>query len=448
MRRTISVPQYLQAATRLRGQFVQARDQLTQLSAQNQQQMQDLNQRAEAALADLTAAILPELQPAALERAVQLTGYVPLTQSDPISAMERSHLVMTQRIAEIEADRRFRDRLLLRAPRIGLISREIAELEEFRTPLQDLIDKCQHERLPRLLQSGYGTPAYSIGFWRMSYYADWRAADEICERFANKRTFAELAADYRTALEAIAVYDGKLEKLHDEVRQGELLEQEHSDLQRKLAELPQTTLQDLRGQLGSYMRDMDLVAIGDRLTAESQIDGLAKRYLGLRKQISYLRDSGQHLLRNTAAPVNQTIQSLDREILKYQRPKFTSTPVPMTRLERLQKLEQRCHSCRQQARRYEQAGHVIYTFTDYAMARLDDDFLWWDLMTYSFAQRYDDPYKVHGYFIPEVANFHAAHPDYRYKGWDRDDLLSDAEARAAAASVQSSDDRTTDQDIS
>lgn len=448
MRRTISAPQYLQAAARLRNQYVQTRDQLTQLSAQNNEQVQDLSQRAEAALVDLCAAILTEFQPSALQQAVNLTGYIPLLQNDPIAAMTNKRQMMTQRVAEIEADRKFRDRLLLRAPRIGLLTREIAELEEFRTPLQDMIDKCQHPRLPRLLETGYDTPAYSIGFWRMSYYADWRAADEICERFGQKRTFAELRTDYKAAQDAVAVYDAKLDKLRAEVRNGELLESEHDDLLRQIDQLPQTFLKDLRGQLGNYLRDMDLVAIGDRLGAEPQIDGLAKRYLGLRKQITYLRDSAQHLIRNTAAPINQTIQSLDREILKLQRPKISNTQVPITRMERLQKLEQRCTSCRQQASRYQQAGQVIYSFVDYSFGRLDDDFLWWDLMTYAFAQRFEAPQKIHGYFIPEVAQFHSLHPDYRYQGWDREDYLNDAEARAAAASIEPGQDRSGDLDIS
>ena len=448
MRRTISAPQYLQAAARLRNQYVQTREQLNQLSAQNSAQVQELNQRAEAALSDLCAAVLTELEPTALQRAVHLTGYVPLIQNDPIAAMTKKRQSMNERIAEIAADRKYRDRLLLRAPRIGMLTREIAELEEFRTPLQDMLDKCQHPRLPRLLETGYGTPAYSVGFWRMSYYADWKAADEICERFDNKRTFAELRTDYKAAQDAVAVYDSKLEKLRAEVRHGEFLEHEHDDLLRKIENLPQTFLQDLRGQLANYLRDMDLVAIGDRLGADPQIEGLAKRYLGVRKQVSYLRDSGQHLIRNTATPVNQTIQSLDRELQKYQRPKLANSQVPITRMERLQKLEQRCTSCRQQATRYEQAGEVIYSFTDYTFGRLDDDFLWWDLMTYAFAQRFESPQKIHGYFIPEVAQFHSIHPDYHYSGWNRDDDLSDAEARAAAASIEPDHDRSSDLDIS
>jgi hypothetical protein len=435
MSRTIPAKTYVQAIERLRSRYSQARDQLTQLSAQNSQQLQELAERTEVALTELAAAILPELSPAALARAVQLCGYAPLVHSDPLTAMENTRQTLTRRVLELEADRSYRDRLLLRAPRIGLLTREVAELEEFRAPLQDIVSKCQHVRLHRLLQVGYDTPAYDVPFWRMSYYADWRAADQICERFTPKRTFGELRKDLLAAEEAVAVYDRKLEKLRAAVRQGEALEYEHDDLTRQLAELPQSFLKRLREQLASYLRDMDLVAIGDRLASEPQVDGLAKRYLGLRKQTEYLRESGKHLLQNTAAPVNQTLWSLDRELRKYQKPKAANAAVAIDRMSRLQQLEQRYAKCQQQAVRYQQTSRAVYMFEDYVFGRLDDDFLWWDLIAYAFTQRTATPEKVYGYFIPEVAEFHQNHPDHHYRGPERDEGLADMEAQAAAASV-------------
>lgn len=446
MSRTIPAKTYVQAIERLRRQYGQTRDQLAALSAQNGQQLQDLGGRTEVALTELAAAILPELSQAALTRAVHLSGYAPLVHSDPLVAIDKTRQAMTRRILEIEADRRYRDRLLLRAPRVGMLTREVAELEEFRAPLQDIVSKCQHVRLHRLLQVGYGTPAYNVPFWRMSYYADWRAAEQIGERFEPKRPFSELRTDLAAAEEAVAVYDRKLAKLREEIRQGEAVEHEHDDLTRQIAELPQTFLQRLREQLASYLRDMDLVAIGDRLATEPQVDALAKRYLGLRKQTEYLRESGKHLLQNTAVPINQTLYSLDRELRKYQKPKAAA--VAVDRMTRLQKLEQRYAKCQQQAARYQQTSRAVYMFEDYIFARLDDDFLWWDLIAYAFTQRSATPEKVYGYFIPEVVEFQQNHPDHHYRGWERDESLVDVEAQAAAASLQLGHDRTGDLDIS
>ncbi len=448
MSRTVPAKTYVQAIERLRRQYGQTRDQLGALSAQNSQQLQELSARTEVALTELAAAILPELSQAALARAVHLSGYAPLVNSDPLTALDKTRQKMSQRILELEADRRYRDRLLLRAPRVGMLTRELAELEEFRAPLQDIVSKCQHVRLHRLLQVGYGTPAYDIPFWRMSYYADWRAAEQIGERFEPKRPFSELRKDLLTAEEAVAVYDRKLGKLREEIRQGEAVEYEHDDLARQLAELPQTFLKRLREQLASYLRDMDLVAIGDRLATEPQVDGLAKRYFGLRKQTEYLRESGKHLLQNTTAPIEQTLSSLDRELRKYQKPKAASSAVAIDRLNRLQQLEQRYAKCQQQAARYQQTSRAVYMFEDYVFGRLDDDFLWWDLIAYAFTQRSESPDKVYGYFIPEVAEFQQNHPDHHYRGWERDEELADVEAQAAAASMSPGDDQSGSLDIS
>lgn len=448
MSRTVPAKTYVQAIERLRQKYGQTRDQLDALSTQNSQQLQDLSGRTEVALTELAAAILPELSQAALARAVHLSGYAPLVHSDPLTAIEKTRQTMTRRVLEIEADRRYRDRMLLRAPRVGMLTRELAELEECRAPLQDIVSKCQHVRLHRLLQVGYGTPAYDVPFWRMSYYADWRAAEEIGERFEPKRPFSELRTDLVTAEEAVAVYDRKLSKLREEIRHGEAVEHEHDDLTQQITDLPQTFLKRLREQLASYLRDMDLVAIGDRLATEPQIDGMAKRYLGLRKQTEYLRESGKHLLENTAAPINQTIYSLDRELRKYQKPKAASSAVAIDRMNRLQQIEQRYAKCQQQAARYQQTSRAVYMFEDYVFGRLDDDFLWWDLIAYAFTQRSASPEKVYGYFIPEVAEFQQNHPDHHYRGWERDEALTDIEAQAAAASVHQLDDRTSDLDIS
>jgi hypothetical protein len=430
----------------MRDQFYQTHAQITELFNQNQRQVQELEQRAHIALGELTVAILPTLSAESLNLAVQLTGYVTVAQGDPLSAMERNRQDLLRRIAEIEADRSYRDRLLLRAPRVGLLTREIAELEEFRAPLAEFLDRCLHPRLEHLLETGYGTANYNVGFWRMSYYSDWRAASRICERVGKDKTFAEVRSELLAARETVQVYDTKLAKLREEVQKGEALEHEHDESLRLIPQLPEIYLTRVRDQMANYLRDVDLVVIGDRLQQEPNVDALAKRYVGLRKQAAYLRDSGQHLLQNTAAPVAQTIQSLDRDIMKYQRPKAANSMIAGERYAKLRSLQQRNAKCRQNADRYRQTSTVIYSFDDYHRGRLDDDFLWWDCMAHSYAHHHADAPKAYGYFIPEVAQFHSAHPDYHYHA--AADTAADLEAAAAVASVDDAVDSFTSSDIS
>jgi hypothetical protein len=351
-------------------------------------------------------------------------------------------------VAEIEADRRYRDRLLLRAPRIGLLSREILELEEFRTPLAEFVAKCAHDRLERLLNSGYGTPAYGTGFWRLSYYSDWRAAEQICARFGKDYTFEKVRSEYLTARDTLGVYGGKLAKLRQEVQLGETLECDHDNCLSQIERLPETHLDRLRAQLASYLGDLDLVAIGDRLAVDPGIDLLAKRYHGLRKQTAYLRDSGQ-ALRNTAVhPLLQSLQSLDREIVKYQRPRMANALVARDQLGRLKRLEERGARYRQTASRFQQTQTVICSFHDYQHGRLDDDYLWWDLMTYSYTQRHHQPHRAYGQFIPEVGQFRSEHPDYHFAGPARSEFADDADAQAAAAGLLAEDDAISSSDPS
>jgi hypothetical protein len=440
---TYSATRYVAEAQRLRREYSQTLDRLNQVNQESVGQLAGLTERTATALAELVAALLPDLSPQSLQRAVQLTGYLPLLQNDPAPRMAQVKQQLELRLAEIENDRRYRDRLLLRAPRVGMLVRDVAELEEFRAPLADLCQKCQHPRLSRLLESGYGTPKYDIGFWRVSYYQDWKAGDEILSRFPAGKSFAELRSEYNSACETIAVYDGKLSKLRDEIRASEALEQEYNDKQQQIRELPETFLRQAREQLSAYLRDLDLISIGDRLSFDPQLEGLAKRYFGLRKQQEYLRETQKHFIQNSRASIEQSIKAMDREIAKYERPKYAYSALPTSRFDRLQQWQQRNQRYQGQLERYNDTQHVIVSFNHYDYGRLDEDFLWWDLITRG---------RLSGQYIDEVSHFHVRHPRYHYEVPPElrhdDEYLRRAEARAAAANARARDRRERDRDIS
>ena len=111
----------------------------------------------------------------------QAKEYETLLERVKAQLAERSQQI-SARTAEISELPIFQNRLLLRAPRTGTLVREITELEEFREPLAQVLQKAGHPRLQRLLDVEYGLPSYSVPFWRLSYFADWKAGDEIVER--------------------------------------------------------------------------------------------------------------------------------------------------------------------------------------------------------------------------------------------------------------------------
>lgn len=427
---------YAERVQEMRNQYQQVLGTLNQLAEENRRQVDALTKRRTEALYELCVALLPDLRRETLARATALTGYLPLAEIDADAELARRKPILEQRIAEIEADRRYRDRLLLRAPRIGLLPRQLAELEDFRAPLVALLTRAEHPRLQQLLASRYGTPAYSVPFWRVSYYQDWKAADEILDRFEGKLTFAALADELRSAQESCPVYERKIEQLQQEIGAGELLEGDHDAKQKELSALPQVLLESVRAQLGRYLDDLDLVAIGDRLESDPTLYGMARRFMGLGKQIQYLRQSGQHYIEGNRSVVRQSLTKLDREMNKMMRPKNRAR---MFSSQALTGYGTRSSKVRQNVQRYSQTSGMLSSFNRYDDGRIDDDFLWWSLMTRD---------RVAGLYIDEVARYQAAHPDRRRQQQQQPDFDDGLDSLAAAAELATRDSPYAGRDIS
>ncbi len=419
---------YVQSARHAREQMRTTLDQLNTQQQATRREVSQLVSRQEVALSELASAILPSLTPAAVEQAVTLTGYrlfatqnpaneLRLAQQRILAQVSERDAAIDRRITEIEQLPEFQNRLLLRAPRTGTLTREIAELEEFREPFADVLRRCEHPRLARLIEASYGLPEYSVPFWRLSYFSDWKAADEIVAQFGAGKTFAEVRQQLLTARESVAVYDQKLGKLRAEFQHGETIEREHASLlsekqsiaesrhplQEQHGRMPEQFLKQARIQLERYLSDLDLVTIGDRLAQHPDLETMAKRYYGLRKQADYLRQTSSQLLDNARPALEQSIQKLDREINKYSRPKYAYQRVPSDGFAKLAERQRRTSEI---LARQRDAQTAILAFQSYQLGRLDEDFLWWDLITDG---------KVKANYIDEVARFRTLHPSYKYR---------------------------------
>jgi hypothetical protein len=376
------------------------------------------------ALSAAAAAMLPALAPEGLRRAVALSGFTTLEQEDPRGGVERERAALEARVAAIEADPRHRDRELLRAPRVGTLARQIDELEEFRGPLAEVLARAQHPRLERLLESGYGTEAYDVGWWRASYYRDWKAADEILELFPAAKSFAEARAEIQRARESLAVYDAKLRSLRAEVEAGEALERELEAARGRLASLEGDHLNEWRGRLADHLSSLDPAVLGDRLAAEPDIALLLKQAFGLERKMGYLDE----IVASQLAPLRKALaderQKLQRDLAKYARPKNARLTMPREQFEK--RFQQRPTKIRKSFSRASHTYHTVHHFDRWDRGRLVEDFLWWDLMTDG---------RVDGDFIPEVRQYREAHPD---RPWG---LSADDESAAAAAALASDDAR-------
>jgi hypothetical protein len=420
---SISSQQFLQAARGEKADLEKAAAELDRLAGEHQQRRAAVEAERAQAMAELTQALLPELTRPALERAAQLAACPALVQDDPLAAMERERAALEQRRAAIEADVRFVDRELLRAPRTGTLTRHIAELEEFRAPLQQVVDTAAHPRLEHLLENGYGTDAYKVGWWRLSYYSDWKAGDEIAERFPGK-TFGDVRAELLEARGSLAAFDQQLGDLRREVAAGEALEAEHGQAVAALASLPERTLAGARARLGQHLAGLEVADLGERLPEGSDLAVLWKRVSGLRAKLAYLDQIVDEQLVKPRGELRQQITKVTQEIAKWSRPKLAYAQYPADQYQR-RFVDRRGRAWRY-VDRYNRTYDTVYTFNRYDRGSLLEDFLWWDLMTGG---------RIDGGFIPGVSDWRASHPGYVYTPdpWRHHD--DDAAAAAAQAAI-------------
>ena len=425
-RPTYSSSQFLQAAQTQRQELQGALAEILRLRAGHERCRAELDERLGRAHGELLAALVPDLSAAALTRAVWCTGYARLAPAAVHPAVAAEKQSLGARLAQIQATPRFHDRELLRAPRTGSLTRAIEELLQFRAPLADFLQQCEHPRLERLLEGGYGTPEYGTPFWRVSFYGDWKAAGEITGRFPEK-TFPALREEILRDREALAVYDQKLGELRAEWAAGQALDEEYEAKRHALATLDARWLGQAREALGRHLADLDLSTLGPRFAAYADLDVLAKRCWGLRQQILYADRLTEKHLDAPAADLRTALGKLDRDVTKYSRPKNQWATIPGEAFER--RFQSRAPRFQKGFLHYQRAYGSVYGFQSYDRGSLASDYLWWDLMTDG---------RIDGDFIPEVQHFRQRNPEYVYeRPLDDDDPAADI---AAAAAVAGSDD--------
>ncbi|MCX7024346.1 MAG: hypothetical protein NT080_06980 [Spirochaetes bacterium] len=398
---------------------------------EHETRMADLRRQFDETVTGMARLLLPVLSPEAIRRAAKLSAYAPLLTSDPMSTMQSEAKRLEADIARMEADPRYRDRLALRAPGVGKLARDLQELEEYRSSISNVIQRADHPRLERLLAAGYGTDQYKVGWWRMSYYADWKAGDEITERFPDWKSFGELRTELLKMRDDLGVYDQRIGELRSEIEAGEKLEKDHDAAALRLTNLASIHLAEWQGRLARYVVESPEV-VADRLSGEPDLEALLKTVVGLGKKIDYLGQLATTQLDEPLEQVRALLEKLERDRRKFTRPKNAGQLFPADIFER--RFRDRSEHLGKHSRRYDAASRTISAFTDYRQASFAEDFLWWDLMTDG---------RIDGDFIAEVEEFRRAHPDYVWRPEQFDDDRA-AAAAAAADREDSASDRMTD----
>lgn len=426
----IGQKEFLAAAVREKAELESALRDVDGFIAQHGDRRSGVVGERNQAMADFAAALLPALTPEAIDQAVKRTGCQALVQADPLAQLTRERGEAEARLAALDADPRYRDRELLRAPRTGTLVRHVEELRDFRGPLAQTIETAGHPRLARLLETGYGTGAYPVGWWRLSYYSDWKAADEILERFPGKH-FAQLRDEILEAQRSIDVYDEQIGDLERQIADGERLEREHDETAARLAALPELVLGQARERLVQHVQSLELGDLAGRLADSPDLALLWKRANGLAAKLEYLDRIVESEVARPREELRQKLARTTTEIVKWSRPKYAGARYPEDQYRR--RFIERQGRARRGLDRAEKTYQTVYVYDRWEGPSLVENLLWWDIMTHG---RWD------GGYIPQVASFRESHPDYRYEPslFGDHDGHDDGSAAAASVAGSTSDD--------
>ncbi|MFN7974386.1 MAG: hypothetical protein U0166_18890 [Acidobacteriota bacterium] len=376
----------------------------------------ELEGRLSRASDDLAIAILPELTRAALASAATLVGDPTLAAADPFADMAAEEARLRARIAEIAAEPAYSDREQLRAPGSGILTSELSAQARLMAELEMALVPYGHPQLDRLIEKGYGTGAYAVPFWRLSYYADWKIGDEILEHFPQMTTFAEARESYLSSKSGLEKARAAVARLEVEIAAGEALEAEMARSREALATVLPRQLAALRARIVSFLGDLDLATLAARLAARPDLDTLSKRWSGLSHQLRYVDAVATEQLETIEDDLEAERAKLAKEQRKYGSPKraFERLPPEMY----AKRLTGRTEKYRRRIERYQRCHGALRSFDRYDAGRLAADFVWWDLMTDG---------RLDGDFMPDVAEVHRQFPARRGV-----DLEDDAAAAAIA----------------
>ncbi len=436
---TYSTQEFLRAAQQRLGLLKRELGKADGYLHQHHERRAQLATAHSAACNDLARMLVSEWTQEAIDIAANVTGFQQILTDRPREAAERERNELALRLRAIENDPRYANRELLCHPRTGSLTRKLAELETYIAPFRETLARTSHPRFPALVTSGYGTSEYSTGFWRVSYYEDWKAGDEILEKFPEKQFFSEVREEVRRAQDSIGPLAAEAERLRAEIKMSEALEAEHKGRFEALQTVVPRHLSALQRRVTDFVLQVPPAAMGPRFAHFPALDLLYKRAAGLTHQTQYLDAIIKNDVGETRTSLVREIQGLEKDIQKFSRPKKASMRFPRDKFDK--RFGDRTGS-RYQKRwsRFERSYESVYQFRDYQRASFLQDFLWWDLMTDG---------RVDGDFVPEVASFRRAHPNYtydasQYDSGDARGALGDLHARRERSEDQTSDETFVD----
>lgn len=376
----------------------------------------------ETAWQHLGEALVPALDPARLDYTATAC-HLPSIAASAVDASIRYEADRLHRqLAEIDNNPDYADRE-------GLIVEcelRTAEYDEMLAPWDN--DPTAIHKSPaweRLRDNGYGTSGYLGKWYQMSFYRDWKEADELVERHGpasgvttwdalrNKTLAAEAAMT--TLRNEREVFVARRRRIDDLVRS-------HGETEHALASLPARMLAGVRGRLRSHIEPLGHERIAALLPGDPGVALALQRIAGLAAKRVYLIETAEEYLLQPRQQVAAAIARNHRDLQKLSRPKNASRTFPTATMEK--RFRDRSQAIAKRRQRYDDTRTQVVQFNDYNRGSLAENFLWWDVMTDG---------RLDGDFIPQVHDHHT-----RY-GRTTHDAHDDAVAAVASSSSRDHD---------
>lgn len=427
---TYTVRDWLAAAREQERELEDQLNELRQRRGKTERALDSVAQDVAQVGADLGELLLPELTAAALQQAVAWTGCPGLNADVLLNRLEAERTELRKELAELEASVKVRDFDALFGPG-GSKRRRFEELDEVLAPMTRFVRRAAHERLDHLIDVGYGTAVYEVQWWRMSYYADWKAGDEVLEQVGGKyETFVDFLAEYMRVNNERQGLLNEFNDLRHAIEDAEAARRRKTAVGVKLGTLNEAHAQEARELLMTYVAGADASVFKGRLDDARQVSLAIKRWRGLEAKHLYLDRLREVRLDRREQDLSLQLAKVRRKMVKYRRPKHAYTR--FGELEFRRTFKDRSGKYSKYWRKFDRDYGLVYEFDDYDCWHYEEEFLWWDVMVDG---RYD------GAWIPEVQEWRGEHPGYVYErsSYERDEEFDDEDAAAAVAAADFED---------
>ena len=372
---------------------------VNELEKKHRSQVETLKQARDQALDELVDLSIPALTREAFSTVPALTGYRQFETNDPFERMERKRQELSARIVAIEADERYVRREQLLDPAAGELTLKRDEMEKQLKLLEETVAQYENEWLfTGLIERGYDTDQYSLPWWDLQYYEDWKYGDEITEKF-QQQSFRDVAYNYNQVKAGRDEFQRDLAALKQQIADVESLVAERAKALLDLENLEADTLAACRQQLREHLEYIDRTDLAAWSAADPNRTGLLKRIHGIEKKMEYLDEMAKRYIEPERDQLTATIAKLNNKIVKYRRPKNAYAMIPVEEANRM--LKDPTARLADRRRRYSENYQTVLFFDDYDSFDYARDMLWWDLMTRG---------RVEGDYIPEVQAWREEHP--------------------------------------